>query len=445
MVLNGTMTDDKTCDESKVPHSNGTESQTPSQTEPGTEPQVEQYSGPKQEDTVHYSSANDDRAYRPGNWTPSEILVLLEAKRKEQDIFSGSRRSILTADDKWKFVSDYCRTKGVQRSKEQCRFKWDNTLPDYRKIREYEEQKESGAQSYFDMESWERKAKLLASNMDLDIYQRIGSIMSNKPAKGGLSGLKREAREKKFSDSPAENAVEVRTAGANGVEAGDGTGKPWEERIAVAEYVGRHLAGAPRRRRKRRVVERVSDSVVVPDAEPESRNDSSTEDDTALPAARSEGRAPDVALMAARSEGRVPAVNSSVYLYNEKNSLTAQRIMLENRDSLAAAYRQEAAAAAVNAYRFVPNGQAQARHSSPSEARDEKAGSNQASGLRDCERSAELLTYIEDRKDARHKELVSLEREKLAVFREASFAIANAMTNAIAVFSKVAEELLRRR
>ena len=57
----------------------------------------------------------------------------------------------------------------------------------------------------------------------------------------------------------------------------------------------------------------------------------------------------------------------------------------------------------------------------------------------------QLLGLIEDRKEARHRELMALEREKLTVFKEASFTIANTMANAMTMFSKVAEELLLRR
>lgn len=55
-----------------------------------------------------------------------------------------------------------------------------------------------------------------------------------------------------------------------------------------------------------------------------------------------------------------------------------------------------------------------------------------------------MIAFVEDRKDARHRDLLALEREKLVVFKEASYTIVNAMTNAMAMFSKVAEELIFR-
>lgn len=380
----------------KMAYSNGTESNTGKP----IEPQSEHCCATRKDEATCYSNASDELAHRQGDWLPNETLVLLEAKRKEQDMFSGSRRSILTADDKWKFVSDYCRTQSVQRSKEQCRFKWENMLPDYRKIKEYEELKDTAEQSYFTLDSCEKKTKQLPSNMDLDVYQRISSIMCNKPAKGGLGGLKREARERKFSDGPP-----------------------------VGEFLGKNFPGAPRRTR-RKLCERVQTIRTAHDLEADSRSDSSTEEDIAVTAARWVGRA------------------GGVSLHDEMNAVAAQRRLLENRNALAV-YKHDA-----SIHRPSQNGQTEGL-TTPPDARRYKETTNPSTDrsthlltyLKDRKdsRHKEPLTYIEDRKDARHKELLALEREKLALFREASFTIANAMSSAIGVFSKMAEELLQRR
>ncbi|KAI5069732.1 hypothetical protein GOP47_0016033 [Adiantum capillus-veneris] len=386
----------------------------------------------KQEETPQ-SDEKETAHHRQGNWVYAEILILLEAKAKEYGFPCGeSKRSRLSADDKWKQVAEYCKSKGVQRTKEQCRVKWDNMMPDYRKVRDYDEQKEASAPSYFQMDVWERRMKLLPSNMDAEIYHRIASIQSNKPTKGGL---KREAREKRPLDlsnllTPSQPTKRL----SNGLEGVDFEG----ERPRLADLVGKHIASsAPRKRRRRRAPEMVfslekrvepmpkidlrMEPVVRTDLQ--MQNDSSTEDDAAVVSSRSQQGTPAAACMYAERSSFLPAHQTPIN---------------ESRDVLPVPYRsqnplQQAASVIVE------------RGNSSSVLEGPPVKGSWLQETKDITQKHEAANQVEDRKDARHRELMALEREKLAVFREATFAIANAMTNAMAVFSKVAEELLLRR
>lgn len=152
---------------------------------------------------LHYDHAGggsdkfEDRVYRPGVWTLKESMVLLEAKKREKEILSGSKRNSVSADEKWRAVAAYCWSRGVQRSKEQCRFKWENTMPDFKKVREYEDEKGDEEKSYFEMESWQRKSNMLPPNLNRDLYLIMDELLVRKLPKQGSSSVKKDARGKK--------------------------------------------------------------------------------------------------------------------------------------------------------------------------------------------------------------------------------------------------------
>ncbi|KAH7294639.1 hypothetical protein KP509_27G010900 [Ceratopteris richardii] len=380
---------------------------------------------PVQDENAH--SEDKERAYRQGNWVFSEILILLEAKLREQAIYGAERRGVVSSDDKWKQVAEYCRTKGVQRTKEQCKIKWDNMMPDFRKIRDYEEQRDVGARSYFDLASWERRAKLLPSNMDVEVYHRIANILSNKPSRG----LKREAREKRLLD-PANvvppSLVLVRAEGSNGAADLDKDG------LFVTSIVGNQDSmSAPRKRRCRKMVETALPEIrVKPEAKIEldkSQDDSSTEDDVTVMSSRAQQGAPVISHPFAER-------SSFPNQFTDRHALQHQpKVRLENREALPVSFLS----LQNGHHNAVPMSERGNSTSPVLEVQEEKgATAHECNGVK----NPDILRLIEDRKDVRHKELMALEREKLAAFREASITISNALSSAVAMFSKIAEELL---
>ncbi|KAJ0230983.1 Hydroxyproline-rich glycoprotein family protein [Hirschfeldia incana] len=148
------------------------------------------------------------REYRKGNWTLNETMVLIEAKKMDDE--RRMRRSIglpalehshdsqsssgnKPAELRWKWIEDYCWRKGCLRSQNQCNDKWDNLMRDYKKVREYERRRvessfaaESSSSaaaetgSYWTMEKSERKERNLPSNMSPQTYQALFDVVESK-------------------------------------------------------------------------------------------------------------------------------------------------------------------------------------------------------------------------------------------------------------------------
>ncbi|KAK9265496.1 hypothetical protein L1049_001734 [Liquidambar formosana] len=134
------------------------------------------------------------RDYRKGNWTVQETMVLIEAKKMDDERRmkrSGeSEGRSKPAELRWKWVEDYCWRKGCLRSQNQCNDKWDNLMRDYKKVRDYErrlaDQKGDGnneeGSSYWKIEKSVRKEKNLPSNMLPQIYEALVEVVERKGA-----------------------------------------------------------------------------------------------------------------------------------------------------------------------------------------------------------------------------------------------------------------------
>ncbi|XP_050368829.1 uncharacterized protein LOC126786911 [Argentina anserina] len=139
------------------------------------------------------------RDYRKGNWTVGETMVLIEAKKMDEErrimkrSGSGSAdhgdqtpRSISKpAELRWKWVEDYCWKKGCLRSQNQCNDKWDNLMRDYKKVREYERRCVVGGEnkelpSYWKLEKSERKERNLPTNMVPQIYEALVEVVEKR-------------------------------------------------------------------------------------------------------------------------------------------------------------------------------------------------------------------------------------------------------------------------
>ncbi|CAK7336943.1 unnamed protein product [Dovyalis caffra] len=128
------------------------------------------------------------REYRKGNWTVSETMVLIEAKRMDDErrmkrSDSAEGRSKPT-ELRWKWVEDYCWKEGCLRSQNQCNDKWDNLMRDYKKVRDYErkiaERGEGIEGSYWKLEKNERKERNLPSNMLPQIYEALVEVVEKR-------------------------------------------------------------------------------------------------------------------------------------------------------------------------------------------------------------------------------------------------------------------------
>ncbi|XP_057860574.1 trihelix transcription factor ASR3 [Cryptomeria japonica] len=123
------------------------------------------------------------RGYTKGIWTLHETLVLLDAKKldDERRMRGGDKeRGGKTAELRWKWVENYCFKNGCIRSQNQCNDKWDNLLRDYKKVREYENRIGPGQPSYWDLEKHERKERGLPSNLLNQVYERLHEVVDKR-------------------------------------------------------------------------------------------------------------------------------------------------------------------------------------------------------------------------------------------------------------------------
>lgn len=127
------------------------------------------------------------REYRKGNWTLQETLILIQAKKldDERRIKANSTPpdpktpAFRTGELRWKWVENYCWNNGCLRSQNQCNDKWDNLLRDYKKVREYQMRSDGSDElpSYWNMEKHDRKNRNLPSNLSPEIYEALNEVV----------------------------------------------------------------------------------------------------------------------------------------------------------------------------------------------------------------------------------------------------------------------------
>eukprot|EP01018_Ginkgo_biloba_P013434 Gb_40606 [translate_table: standard] len=85
----------------------------------------------------------------------------------------GVMEKTLSAMEKWRDVKKYCSKNGFIRTLIQCRDRWEHIQPDYKRIRDYENNIPSSHYSYWNMTSGERISKKLPSNYIEEIFEAM--------------------------------------------------------------------------------------------------------------------------------------------------------------------------------------------------------------------------------------------------------------------------------
>lgn len=167
-------------------------------------------------------SGDRGREYRKGNWTLHETVVLIAAKKldDERRLKGGDKDKNRTAELRWKWVENYCWRNGCLRNQNQCNDKWDNLLRDYKKVRDYELKLTPTQQSYWQLEKHERKEKGLPSNLLSQVYEALhevvdkrypprlmqGPISMDKPIPLGQQAPAQEAAPSQHPSEPSESS-----------------------------------------------------------------------------------------------------------------------------------------------------------------------------------------------------------------------------------------------
>ncbi|KAI3729739.1 hypothetical protein L6452_18404 [Arctium lappa] len=151
-------------------------------------PPIIHHGGATTSTITNLSPGSNLREYRKGNWTLEETLVLITAKKLDDErrinattSATPNIRAATGGELRWKWVENYCWSNGCLRSQNQCNDKWDNLLRDYKKVREYELR--SPAQnrpSYWSMDKSQRKERNLPSNLLLNIYEALNDVVQRK-------------------------------------------------------------------------------------------------------------------------------------------------------------------------------------------------------------------------------------------------------------------------
>ena len=159
------------------------------------------------------SPASAPRDYRKGNWTLHETLILITAKRLDDDRRAGAvgtahghgSPTTPRSEQRWKWVENYCWNHGCLRSQNQCNDKWDNLLRDYKKVRDYESRTAAAVAgtaaapgggggagavpSYWSMERHERKDRNLPTNLAPEVFDALTDVLSRRAARRGGAAI----------------------------------------------------------------------------------------------------------------------------------------------------------------------------------------------------------------------------------------------------------------
>ncbi|KAG0594510.1 hypothetical protein M758_UG083900 [Ceratodon purpureus] len=133
------------------------------------------------------SQAKRARKDRGPNWLPQEILVLIRARREMylEELHTVDGRDLMTADTtKWMRISQDMMRAGFSpclRDGPACKAKWNQLIPDYKRIADYLSRTGRNIPDYWELSSAERKAEGLPRMFAKEFYDAIHEWYSNRP------------------------------------------------------------------------------------------------------------------------------------------------------------------------------------------------------------------------------------------------------------------------
>ncbi|KAJ7536223.1 hypothetical protein O6H91_12G060400 [Diphasiastrum complanatum] len=345
----------------------------------------------------YLNSANEkveDRMYRQGAWSEEESKIFYDAKKREKEFLSGLNKKSISADEKWKAVGEFCWSHGIQRSKEQCKFKWENSLPEFRRVKAFEKERPPGTKSYFEMDKKEKRAWHLPRNLNRELYCLLSSVIEG----GSMAAADNTLNEK--GPHLLEGHLAVSDRGGE---------------IVVEELIGGHVRGGEITPQK---IERAEE-----EADREGHEKGIEVDLRRRPRREERGRTQQLKRKFSQQ------ANDFVDL-NRKDVNTAAVPVFEERGFGMEIVKLEPGRAC---------GTGLCNDSSPVNLKSKKKeaanGTDGNDDKKEKESGSHILFRLEDRKDARHKEIVAVEREKLAVISS----VASALNNVALAMQKVAE------
>ena len=119
------------------------------------------------------------------NWLQNEIFALIAAKREMFFEDSVDARDLMTPDTtKWLHISQEVMRAGHSpwlRDGPACKTKWNQILPDYKRISDYLNHSGRNVPDYWELSATERKEEGLSKHFPQDIYTTIDEWYGNRP------------------------------------------------------------------------------------------------------------------------------------------------------------------------------------------------------------------------------------------------------------------------
>ncbi|XP_050221343.1 uncharacterized protein LOC126671605 [Mercurialis annua] len=132
-------------------------------------------------------------------WKPNEMLWLARAWKAQYQGGSGSDHHQLqdhsqitvgdstfqstrgkTRADKDREVAEFLQTHGVSRDAKTAGTKWDNMLGEFRKVYEWERERDQVGKSYFRLSPYERKLHRLPASFDEEVFDELSQFMGSR-------------------------------------------------------------------------------------------------------------------------------------------------------------------------------------------------------------------------------------------------------------------------
>ena len=144
---------------------------------------------PTSTSTQHAGSNQSKRAQKDcvPNWSSQEVLALINAKREMflEDIDTINGRDLMTPENtKWNRISDEVMKAGYSpciRDGPACKTKWNQLVPNYKRIADYLSRTGQNVPDYWDLSSDERRAEGLPKQFSHDFFIAIHNWYGNRP------------------------------------------------------------------------------------------------------------------------------------------------------------------------------------------------------------------------------------------------------------------------
>jgi hypothetical protein len=124
-----------------------------------------------------------DKRSRNSRWSLHESLILLAAKKKQDDDYDmGFKAKVRTvsADERWETISAFCKTQGCDRNAYQCRKRWSALLCHFRRIRDWQR---TSREAYWLMKTEKRKENKLPTIFDREVFANMETWVGKRSGK----------------------------------------------------------------------------------------------------------------------------------------------------------------------------------------------------------------------------------------------------------------------